>query len=81
MFLLFKVRWFLICVVVSLVVAMSLAAGLVLAVVNYLRGYRNQEAGLLCDRCHKRAFPVGTYTRQYRCSSCDHRFAGPRHST
>jgi hypothetical protein len=64
--------------VVSVVLAVVL--GLVIAVLNRLRGYVNREAGIACIRCRERAFPLGTLTNLYRCHTCGNRFSGPRHT-
>ena len=50
------------------------------AQLNFLRGYRNREAGIPRVRCRKRAFPIEGATTRYRCWNCGSRFDGPGHS-
>jgi hypothetical protein len=60
---------------------LCILTGMVMALVNFLRGYRNRDAGIPCVRCQKRAFPLEGLTTRYRCLTCGNRFDGPGHSS
>jgi len=72
--------WRLKLTVLVVIFVLSVVTGIVLAFVNFLRGYRNREAGIPCVRCQKRGFPIEGATTRYRCWNCGNRFDGPGHS-